>query len=299
MSIIAPLPYNIANGDPIDATPPMANFNQIVANVNANAADLHAQNTFTQPQNGVAAILGAQLTTLAQVAGLFASLVPTGTILDYAGTAAPAGSAWLLCDGSAVSRTTQAALFTVIGTTWGAGDGVSTFNLPDFRRASSVGSGGSSTGFLGNTVGSAGGAETHGIAIAELPAHNHTVNDPTHVHSVSDPSHVHTINDPGHAHAVSDPGHAHSYTATTAGGGTFATGFPNQAYAPNAAATAGSGTGIGIFGAVTGVYNSYAVTGISLFGAATGITTANTGSGTAVSMYSPVRVVTKMIRTGL
>lgn len=48
---------------------------------------------------------------------------------------------WLLCDGSAVSRTTQAALFAAIGTTYGAGDGTNTFNLPDFRGRSPVGAG--------------------------------------------------------------------------------------------------------------------------------------------------------------
>lgn len=57
--------------------------------------------------------------------------IPTGTILDYAGSSAPSG--YLMCDGSAVSRTTYAALFGVIGTTYGAGDGSTTFNLPDCR----------------------------------------------------------------------------------------------------------------------------------------------------------------------
>ena len=54
-----------------------------------------------------------------------------GVIQMYAGTTPPDG--WLLCDGSAVSRTTYAALFAVIGTTYGAGDGSTTFNLPDLR----------------------------------------------------------------------------------------------------------------------------------------------------------------------
>ena len=54
---------------------------------------------------------------------------PTGTVVSYAKNAAPTG--WLLCDGSAVSRTTYAELFAVIGTTYGAGDGSTTFNLPN------------------------------------------------------------------------------------------------------------------------------------------------------------------------
>ena len=56
-------------------------------------------------------------------------VLPTGTIVPYAGATAPDG--FLLCDGSAVSRTTYSALFSVIGTTYGEGDGNSTFNLPD------------------------------------------------------------------------------------------------------------------------------------------------------------------------
>lgn len=56
---------------------------------------------------------------------------PTGTVLPYAGTTAPSG--YLLANGAAVSRTTYASLFAVIGTSFGAGDGTTTFNLPDLR----------------------------------------------------------------------------------------------------------------------------------------------------------------------
>lgn len=57
------------------------------------------------------------------------AIVPTGQVIDYAGAAAPNG--FLLCNGAAVSRTTYAALFAVIGTTYGAGDGSTTFNVPN------------------------------------------------------------------------------------------------------------------------------------------------------------------------
>ena len=57
------------------------------------------------------------------------SEAPTGVVQAFAGSTSPAG--WLLCDGSAVSRTDYAALFAVIGTTYGAGDGTDTFNLPN------------------------------------------------------------------------------------------------------------------------------------------------------------------------
>lgn len=69
--------------------------------------------------------------TTSQAAGVVAPVVPSGAIMTYAGSAAPTG--WLLCDGTAVSRTTFSALFASIGTTFGAGDGSTTFNLPDLR----------------------------------------------------------------------------------------------------------------------------------------------------------------------
>ncbi|MEM7179495.1 MAG: phage tail protein [Spirochaetota bacterium] len=67
------------------------------------------------------------------------STIPKGTILSYAGVTAPTG--FLLCQGQAVSRTTYADLFTIIGTTWGSGDGSTTFNVPDSRAASPTGFG--------------------------------------------------------------------------------------------------------------------------------------------------------------
>lgn len=104
---------------------------------------------------------------------------PAGAMMDFAGTAAPSG--WLECDGSAVSRVTFATLFAAIGTTWGPGDGSTTFNLPNMNRRTSVGRGGSGTGVLGNAVGNVGGTETHALSIAELAAHTHS--DSGHSHS--------------------------------------------------------------------------------------------------------------------
>lgn len=83
-------------------------------------------------------------------------VVPPGTVTEYAGTSAPSG--YLLCDGSAVSRTTYSALFTAIGTTYGVGDGSATFNVPDTRQRFPLGKASSGTGA---TLGSSGGTVDH------------------------------------------------------------------------------------------------------------------------------------------
>lgn len=106
-----------------------------------------------------------------------------GVIFPFAGSTAPTG--FLLCYGQAVSRTTYAALFATIGTTFGAGDGSTTFNVPDLRGrtlADKDDMGGSAASRLttaaggvdGATLGASGGAQTHTLTAAQLPAHSHT-----------------------------------------------------------------------------------------------------------------------------
>jgi microcystin-dependent protein len=92
--------------------------------------------------------------------------VPTGQITAFGGTAAPTG--WLLCDGSAVSRTTFAALFAVLGTAFGSGDGSTTFNVPDLRQRFPLGKATSGTG---STLGGTGGTIDHTHALDTATSH--------------------------------------------------------------------------------------------------------------------------------
>lgn len=109
----------------------------------------------------------------------------TGTVLPFAGSAAPSG--WLLCYGQAVSRTTYATLFAVVGTTYGTGDGSTTFNVPDLRGRVAAGKddmGGSAAsrltnagtgnpGVAGATLGASGGVDRHAVTAAQMPLHGH------------------------------------------------------------------------------------------------------------------------------
>ncbi len=105
--------------------------------------------------------------------------IPVGGLIAFAGAAGFDVNRWQVCDGSALSRVTYAALFAVIGIKHGAGDGSTTFNVPDLRSRFIVGSGkGSGVDSQGNaftdrTVGLKGGAETHRLTVGEMPSHNH------------------------------------------------------------------------------------------------------------------------------
>lgn len=99
----------------------------------------------------------------------------TGVIKMYGGSSAPSG--YLICDGSAVSRTTYAALYTALGgasSPFGQGDGSTTFNLPDMRGRVPVGVGtGDASDATAHTLGEKEGTETHALTTAQLPPHSH------------------------------------------------------------------------------------------------------------------------------
>lgn len=124
--------------------------------------------------------------TSASTAAWVGPPVPTGTVLDYAGTTEPDG--WLFCYGQEINRTTFAALFAVVGTTYGAGDGSTTFNLPDLRGRAIAGKDdmggvsanrltGTSGGVNGDGLGNSGGSQQHTLTTGQMPSHQHDTTD--------------------------------------------------------------------------------------------------------------------------
>ena len=104
------------------------------------------------------------------VATALAALVPSGTVSQTARATAPTG--YLLCDGSAISRTTYSSLFDAIGTAYGVGDNSTTFNIPNLKGRIPVGFDSSQSEF--DTLGETGGAKTHTLTEAQMPSHTHT-----------------------------------------------------------------------------------------------------------------------------
>jgi microcystin-dependent protein len=165
------------------------------------------------------------------------SLCPTATILLYAGLTEPTG--FLFCYGQAVDRTTYARLFAVVSTTYGVGDGATTFNLPDLRGRVAAGQDdmggvsanrltGLSGGVNGDTLGASGGSESFTLAEANLPSHEHdffatTTSDGSHNHSYGnaggtttrDSSGSTTVANGASGNTSNDGSHNHDISGTT------------------------------------------------------------------------------------
>ena len=138
------------------------------------------------------------------------AFTPIGAVMPFAGATAPVN--WLIADGTAVSRTTYAALFAVCGTTYGAGNGSTSFNLPNLTNRVPVAAGGS------YSRGATGGASTVTLTTSTMPSHGHSLSGT----ASSAGSHGHSISggtDSGgdHSHGV---GNQSSRSDILAGGGT-------------------------------------------------------------------------------
>lgn len=202
-----------------------------------------------------------------------AGLAPSGSIVAFGGSVPPDG--WLLCDGSIVSRTEYATLFAAIATTHGAGDGATTFNLPDYRgrflRGVDHGTGRDPDAAT-RTAAHAGGSIGDEVGSLEDDAYA------KHAHAVTDPGHDHGVKDPGHGHGVTDPGHQHGvnagqyytyYNGSTCAGANFDLGSGTAACFDVSPGSGPAGTNISIQGAATG---------LSIVGAPTGVTVDPSGT---------------------
>ena len=119
-----------------------------------------------------------EVTNADLAAAMAETRVPAGTLTMFAGDTAPAG--WLMCDGSAVDRTTYADLFAVLGTQYGLGNGTTTFNLPNIQNRFPVGKGPTS---WSDTLNKKGGSK-------DLIVVSHTHSTPNHTHTASGSSNV-------------------------------------------------------------------------------------------------------------
>jgi microcystin-dependent protein len=149
---------------------------------------------------------------------LVANTVPVGVVSPYAGVSAPTG--WLYCYGQAVSRTTYALLFAALSTTYGTGDGSTTFNLPDMRGRAAAGKdnmGGVSANRLSAVAGSVNGdvlGSTGGLETQAVPSHTHTFSDSS---SITGGPSANQSNVGNQGTAVTVPAVGHTHTVAVSG----------------------------------------------------------------------------------
>lgn len=228
-------------------------------------------------------------------------IMPVGAVTDFAGSTTPTG--WLLCAGQAVSRTTYADLFTEIGTTYGVGDGSTTFNLPDYRGRVGVGKdnmNGSAAnritnaicGIVGTTLGATGGSES-------MTAHTHTGG--SHLHDLG--SHQHDMQNHVHGAGLyvdnsNTTGIASGTTTPNTQGGIQGGGATNVG-ANSAAAlsiTRSAQAGIGGTSGLGNTNTTSAATGNT--GLAGVVATTSTGAGASQNVQ-PSIIVNKIIFAGV
>lgn len=189
-------------------------------------------------------IVSADAAVLAALAQYEATIggVPIGAQMSYGGTTAPSG--WLLCYGQAVSRTTYALLFAVIGIAYGAGDSSTTFNVPDKRGRTSVGKdnmGGSAANRITNAV-----CGIPGTTLGAAGGDQHTAADTLTANS----SAVSAVTDDGHSHTKQmqgDGGGASDDRPTSIGGANTTTMTTDTGYTGIAVATTVTTTVSGTF----------------------------------------------------
>lgn len=143
-------------------------------------------------------------------------VLPAGAMTLFGGPTAGIPSGWLVCDGSAVNRITYAKLFAAIGTTWGAGDGSTTFNLPNFTDRFPVGVGSNAVGAVGGSGNtSAGTSHTHSSASTDSGgSHSHSIPQGTDQTSSVGGTAVFTVSHQSHTHGGTNSGGSHTHAVS-------------------------------------------------------------------------------------
>lgn len=180
--------YNFVAGTDAVADQVDTNFNDVVSWVNTNAVHLDGTKAFTGIPSGPSSnpTTANQLARKAYVDSIAG--IPIGGVTMWAGTTAPAG--YLLCRGQAVNRGDYVDLFTIINETYGAGNGTTTFNVPNLQGRVPVGFDSTQTEF--DALAETGGAKTVSLVEANLPAHQHAAGTlATSAHAITDPGHFH------------------------------------------------------------------------------------------------------------
>jgi microcystin-dependent protein len=158
---------------------------------------------------------------------LLALAMPVGTIQMYPLATAPTvttnGGTWLACDATAVSRTVYSVLYGIIGTTYGVGDGSTSFNLPDLRSRVPVGYNVDTiSGRSTRAIAAGSGTESHTLLDAEIPKHTHPITDAGHIHATTEVAHTHTGTTAKAKADIVLNDHTHTFERYTDYGGTGA-----------------------------------------------------------------------------
>ena len=220
----AAVTYTFANGTNADGTQVNSNFTSVVNFLNTETIQRDASVAFT----AIPSLPATDPTTANQAVrkSYVDNFLPAGVITQYGGAAAPTG--WLLCQGQAISRSNAlyTRLFTAISTTYGAGDGTTTFNVTNLQGRIPVGRDSTQTEF--DVLAETGGSKTTTLITDNLPSHQHGVGTilpntiADHLHAFGTlatantdlGSHNHTQN--AHTHTASSAtGGSHSHTSTT------------------------------------------------------------------------------------